>query len=122
MSRLPEALLEHLRAPRNVGPPEGAGEVRSGEARNAACRDHVVLYLARGDDGRVAGAGFKAHGCPAALGMASAATELLPGLALDAGLPDALRARFVETFGEPAALHRHALALVTEAATGAVAS
>jgi hypothetical protein len=63
----------------------------------------------------VAAAGFRAHGCPAALGMASAAAALLAGLPLDAGLPAALRARFVEAFGEPAALHRHALALVTEA-------
>jgi NifU-like protein involved in Fe-S cluster formation len=115
MSRLSEALLEHLRRPQHVGPPPGPGELLQGEARNAACRDHVVLYLRRDAHGQVAAAGFRATGCPAAIGMASAASALLPGLLLDGDLPVALRARFVATHGEPAALHRHALELVGEA-------
>ena len=53
------------------------------------------------------------------LGTASACTELLPGMAAEAALPERLRARFVEAYGEPAALHRHALALVTEALAAA---
>lgn len=115
MSRLSEALLEHLRRPQHVGPPSGPGELLQGEASNAACRDHVVLYLRRDATGQVAAAGFRATGCPAAIGMASAASALLPGLACGAELPAALRARFVALYGEPAALHRHALELVGEA-------
>ena len=74
----------------------------------------------RVEDGVVVAAGFKATGCPAVLGMSSAATELLPGLAADATLPDCLRGRLVEVYGEPAAMHRHALSLVTEGAEKAV--
>ena len=117
MSRLPDALLQHLREPRHVGEAPG-GETHRGEARNAACRDLLVFSL-RVADGRVAAAGFKAHGCPATLGMASAATELLPGLAWDKQVAAAARVRFVEAYGEPAVMHRHALSLVTEALAAA---
>lgn len=113
VSRLPDELLAYLREPRHVGEAAG-GETHRGEARNAACRDHLVLSL-RVEDGLVLSAGFKAHGCPATLGTGSAVTELLTGLPWDAALPEAARARFVERYGEPARLHRHALTLVTEA-------
>ncbi len=118
VTRLPDELLQHLREPRHVGAAPG-GETHRGEARNAACRDHLVLSL-RVEDGVVASAGFKAHGCPAAIGTGSAAAQLLAGLPHDASLPEAARARFVERYGEPAALHRHALALVVEALGSAV--
>ncbi len=101
-----------------MGPPDG-GPSAKGEARNAACRDFLVLYL-RQEAGQVAAAGFKATGCPAVMGMGSAATELLPGLAWGPGLAAELRQRFVERYGEPGALHRHALALVEEAVTSAL--
>jgi nitrogen fixation NifU-like protein len=117
VSRLPDALLQHLREPCHVGEPDGGASHR-GEARNAACRDLLVIYL-RVEDGCVAAAGFKATGCPAVLGMSSAATELLPGLAADETLEDRLRERFVAAYGEPASLHRHALGLVTEALAAA---
>jgi len=118
VNRLPERLLQHLREPRHVGEPAGGASHR-GEARNAACRDLLVIFL-RVEQGCVAAAGFKATGCPAALGTSSAATELLPGLAPDATLPERLRERFVEAYGEPAAMHRHALSLVMEAVEKAV--
>ena len=113
MSRLPDALLAHLRDPRNVGQAPG-GQTHRGEARNAACRDHLVLSL-RVEGGQVVSAGFKAAGCPATLGMGSAVTELLPGLECGPGLAERLRSRFIDAYGEPAALHRHALAMVAEA-------
>lgn len=114
MSRLSQALREHIVSPRNVGEPEGGFEFR-GEGLNGACRDHLVLYLGCDDEGRVARAGFRATGCPAAMAMGSAVTELLPGLPVDAALPEAATARLLDAFGEPAPLHRHALVLVTEA-------
>lgn len=117
MSRLPDALREHLVSPRNVGEPEG-GFSHRGEALNGACRDHLVIYLAGDDQGRVVRAGFRAKGCPAAMAMASAVTDLLVDLPLDGPLAQQASARLAEAFGEPAPLHRHALALVTEALDG----
>ena len=110
---LPPALRDHFDRPRNVGAPAGAQ--RRGEARNEACGDVVVVWL------RVAGpvvdaAGFKAQGCPAALAMASAACDLLAGMQADGTLPERLRQAHAAAFGVPAAAHRHALALVVEAA------
>jgi len=138
MDRFPEQLREHFAAPRHVGEPAG-GVHRRGEARNAACGDHVVLYLQVGapapapavDGGApaapdpsspvvrpaapVVAAGFRARGCPVAMATASAACELLPGLPADEALPDALVERFEHRFGPPRPAHRHALALVVEA-------
>ena len=99
-----------------MGEPSGGYDL-VGEARNAACRDHLVLYLATAE-GRVTAAGFRASGCPAALGIGSAAAELLPGLGFDDGLGAALRLRFTDAYGEPSALHRHALQLVLESLAG----
>ena len=66
MSRLPDSLLQHLREPRHVGEPEGGASHR-GQARNAACRDLLVIYLRVAEE-RVEAAGFKATGCPAVTG------------------------------------------------------
>ena len=65
-------------------------------------------------------AAFQATGCPACLAFGSAAAALAPGLALDPGLPEALASAHVAAHGEPSALHRHALALVREAAADAL--
>jgi NifU-like protein involved in Fe-S cluster formation len=116
---LPTALRECLLGTRRVGPPPG-GPSRRGEARNAACGDVVVLWLAvEGEPAVVRAAGFKAQGCPAAMAAAAGACEVLPGLRADGGLAQALRTRFVDRFGEPRAAHGHALALVVEAAEAA---
>ena len=117
MSRLPDALREHLVTPRNVGEPRG-GFSHRGEALNGACRDHLVIYVDGDEQGRVARAGFRAKGCPAAMAMGSAVTDLLVGLPLDGTLAQLAAARLAEAYGEPAPLHRHALALVTEALDG----
>lgn len=112
MPRLPEHLRPHFDEPARVGPP--AGHDRRGEARNAACGDHLVVYLDT-RDGRVADAGFKAMGCPAFMAIAAATTDLLPGLAADATLPSAAVDAYRARHGAPAPVHRHALALVETA-------
>jgi NifU-like protein involved in Fe-S cluster formation len=118
MRDFPEHLRRHFEEPRGVGEPARGTDLR-GEARNPACGDHLVLYLAleRGADGatRIAAAGFRAQGCPAAMATGSAACELLAGLPLDEGAPAALAERFERTYGAPRPAHRHALALCTEA-------
>ncbi|RKY16858.1 MAG: hypothetical protein DRQ55_17095 [Planctomycetota bacterium] len=119
MTRLPDVLIDHIRNPRNVGRPDGE-RVFTGVATNAACRDHLVLYLLTDDEGAVARAGFKATGCPACLAMGSASTELVRGLAFEPGLPARAEAAWHEAFGEPAGLHRHALSLVREALADAL--
>ena len=113
---LPPALRDAFDAARHVGPPPGAD--RRGEARNEACGDVVVLWLATAAEGEarvVRAAGFKAQGCPAAMATAAAACEVLPGLRADASLAEGLSRGFEARFGIPRAAHRHALALVVEA-------
>ena len=116
--RFPEHLRQHFERPERVGEPEGGAD-RVGEARNAACGDRLVVYLrcepAPGGAERVAAAGFRAQGCPAAMATASAACSVISGLAADERLPAALAARFEQHFGAPAPAHRHALALFSEA-------
>ena len=120
MPRLPEHLQEHLERPRHVGRPE-AGCDLIGRARNPACGDVVEVYLATGE-GRVVEAGFKAAGCPAALGTASAATELVVGLDTAPDLPDQLATRFDARYGPPRTMHRHALTLFVDALRDALGS
>lgn len=112
MRRLPDHLQVHFDAPGRVGPP--AEHDRRGEARNPACGDHVVLYLDTGD-GVVRDAGFKAMGCPACLAITAAATDLLPGMSAEAGLPSRAADAYRDRYGAPAVAHRHALALVVTA-------
>jgi len=119
MRDFPEALRAHFNAPHHVGEPPGGAELR-GEARNLACRDHLVIYLAL-SHGQVSAAGFRARGCPACMAIASAACSLLEGLPADATLPKALEQLFDERFGAPRPAHRHALALCTESLRDALA-
>ena len=114
---LPPALRAAFDASRHVGPPPGAD--RRGEARNAACGDVVVLWLATAADGDarvVRAAGWQAQGCPAAMVTAAAACEVLPGLRADATLAEELARGFASRFGAPKPAHAHALALLCEAA------
>lgn len=119
MRDFPQVLREHFDAPHHVGPPAGGADLR-GEARNPACGDHLVIYLAL-EQGRVKAAGFRAQGCPAALATASAACSLLEGLVADTSLPDALPPLFAERLGAPRPAHRHALTLCVEALRDALA-
>jgi nitrogen fixation NifU-like protein len=109
----PEHLRRFFQQPGHVGEPRGGSDL-TGEARNAGCGDHLVLYL-KLSDGVVAEAGFRAQGCPATLATAAAACEVLAGMQADAALPDALVTRFVEAYDSPRPAHRHALALVRTA-------
>jgi NifU-like protein involved in Fe-S cluster formation len=109
----PQHLRRFFQQPACVGEPAGGADL-CGEARNAACGDHLVLYL-KLSDGTVEAAGFRAQGCPATLATAAAACEVLTGLPVDAALPDALVTRFVEAYATPQPAHRHALALVRTA-------
>jgi tRNA-specific 2-thiouridylase len=74
-----ERFSEHLEFPRGRGhvPPASF----SGSAGGAACGDLVRIDLAVDGD-RIAGAGFEASGCGAAIAAGSAAVELLDGVSL----------------------------------------
>jgi NifU-like protein involved in Fe-S cluster formation len=113
----PQHLSRLFHDPGRVGVPAGGADLQ-GEARNAACGDHLVLYLKLAE-GTIAAAGFRAQGCPASMATAAAACEALEGLPAGSALPDQLEARFVEAFGAPRPAHRHALALVREALASA---
>jgi NifU-like protein involved in Fe-S cluster formation len=113
----PEHLREHVQNPRRAGEP--AVWQHRGEARNPACGDHVVVFL-EVREGRVIGSGFLARGCPAAMGLASAAGTLLEGLAADATLPGAARERYEAAWGKPRPAHRHALSLYSDALAAAL--
>jgi NifU-like protein involved in Fe-S cluster formation len=114
-AELPAGLRRAFEAARHIGPPAGAD--RRGEARNEACGDIVVLWLATAAEGEarvVLAAGFKAQGCPAAMATAAAACDVLPGLRADESLPAELARRFEARFGACKPAHRHALSLVCE--------
>lgn len=73
-------LLDHFQNPRNAGEvstPDAAAEIE-----NPACGDVLRLTL-KLSSGRIAEARFKAKGCVAAMGCASALTELVTGQTLD---------------------------------------
>ncbi len=69
-----ELLLDHFENPRNAGAFDPADAI--GHAGNAACGDRVELTL-RVEEGRIAGARFRATGCTAAIAAASMMTVLL---------------------------------------------
>lgn len=117
MSRLPESLCLTFAETRRAGRPPGDSHLR-GEARNGACGDVVVLWLAAAPDGHVTRAGFQAAGCPATLASAAAVCELLDGRRPVRGWELEVRADFERRFGAPAAAHAHGLALVIEALRG----
>jgi nitrogen fixation NifU-like protein len=71
-----ELLIEHFRNPRNVGElPPPALKV---DVMNPVCGDMLRL-CARVEGGVLAAVTFKARGCVASIGAASALTELLQG-------------------------------------------
>ncbi len=79
-----EALLaQHLEAPTGLG--HLPGDACTGAAGGAACGDLIRISLAidpTDPEGRIADAGFDAHGCGAATAAGSAAVELLRGTPL----------------------------------------
>src|SRR5262249_55999791 len=71
-----ETLLEHFRAPRNVGMMRNADAV--GESQDSSCGDLARFYL-RVLDGRIAEARFQTYGCGPSIAASSLATELVRG-------------------------------------------
>jgi nitrogen fixation NifU-like protein len=115
--RYSDTLLDHFRAPRNVGMMRNADAV--GESQDPSCGDLARFYL-RVVGGRVAEARFQTYGCGPAIAAASLATELardrpvgeLAGLTA-AGLEAAL--------GGLPEDRRHAASLVVDALHAAAA-
>lgn len=75
-----EQLLHHFQHPRNVG--EIPDAEATAEIENPGCGDMLRLTFKIGE-GRVIQVRFKAKGCVAAIGCASALTELIEGKTLD---------------------------------------
>ena len=78
--RYAEAALDHFLNPRNAGEidsPDGVGE-----GGDPSCGDTVRVMI-RVEDDRIADIGFLAFGCPAAIAVCSALTELARGRTLD---------------------------------------
>jgi nitrogen fixation protein NifU and related proteins len=74
-----ETLIEHFRAPRNVGMMRNADAV--GESQDPSCGDLARFYL-RVLDGRIAEARFQTYGCGPSIAASSLATELVQGRAV----------------------------------------
>jgi nitrogen fixation NifU-like protein len=76
-----ETLLDHFRAPRNVGMMRDADAV--GEAEEPTCGDLVRFYL-RVEEGLVREARFQTYGCGPSIAASSLTTELVRERSLDA--------------------------------------
>jgi nitrogen fixation NifU-like protein len=106
-----DTLLDHFRAPRNVGMMRNADAV--GESEDPTCGDLARFYL-RVRDGRVVEARFQTYGCGPSIAASSLATELVRDRGIDelAGFS----AEAVEqALGGLPAERRHAATLVVEA-------
>jgi NifU-like protein involved in Fe-S cluster formation len=112
-----ETLLEHFRAPRNVGLMRNPDAV--GEAEDGSCGD-LVRFSLRVTDGRVAEARFQTFGCGPSIAAASLLTELVAGLRIDE--LDRLTAEAVErALGGLPDDRRHAAAVAIGALRAAAA-
>ncbi|MBI3458538.1 MAG: iron-sulfur cluster assembly scaffold protein [Candidatus Rokubacteria bacterium] len=112
-----EILLDHFRAPRNVGMMRDADAV--GESEDPSCGDLARFYL-RIPDGKVAEARFQTYGCGPSIAAASLLTELVQGRAVEE--LGALSAADVErALGGLPEDRRHAATLVIAALRAALA-
>lgn len=73
-----ETLLDHFRAPRNVGMMRSADAV--GESEDPTCGD-LARFCLRIVEGRIAEARFQTYGCGPSIAASSIATELVQGRA-----------------------------------------
>ncbi len=78
-----EKVMDHFRAPRNVGEIEEADGV--GQVGNAKCGDIMRITL-KIEDGTIADAKFTTFGCGSAIATSSMATELIKGQPIDEAL------------------------------------
>jgi nitrogen fixation NifU-like protein len=69
-----ETLIDHFRAPRNVGMMRSPDAV--GESEDGSCGDLARFYL-RVEEGRVAEARFQTYGCGPSIAASSMVTELV---------------------------------------------
>lgn len=115
---LTPALLDHFKAPRNVGRVEGA--TGKGRAENAACGDVIEIEV-RVVDERIEAIAFLAQGCSATLACGSYVTERARRSTtreVHAFDPDDL----LREVGETSAARRHAMAQAVRALHEALGS
>jgi nitrogen fixation protein NifU and related proteins len=106
-----ETLLDHFRAPRNVGLMRNPDAV--GESQDSTCGDLARFYL-RVADGRVVEARFQTYGCGPSIAASSLATELARGRVVDE-LAALTPAGVEEALGGLPDERRHAASLVVDA-------
>ncbi len=113
-----ETLIDHFRAPRNVGMMRNPDAV--GQSEDPTCGDLARFYL-RVLDGTVAEARFQTYGCGPSIAASSLATELVRGRAVEelGGLTAAVVERALGGLPEE---RRHAATLVADALRAAAAS
>ncbi len=76
-----EVILDHGKHPRNFG--QLPQPDRVAEGFNPFCGDKLTLYIALGEDGRIADAAFDGKGCAISVASASLMTEILKGKTQD---------------------------------------
>jgi nitrogen fixation NifU-like protein len=72
-----EVILDHSRHPRHYGALPAPSH--KAEGYNPLCGDSVTVYLALGEDGRVADITFEGKGCAISQASASMMTDMLKG-------------------------------------------
>ena len=106
-----DVVIEHFRAPRNVGMMRNADAV--GESEDGSCGDLARFYL-RIEEGRVREARFQTYGCGPSIAASSLATELVrdqPVAQIEALTPETLE----RALGGLPEDRRHAATLVVSA-------
>lgn len=83
MALYSEKVMDHFRAPRNVGVIENADGI--GEAGNPVCGDIMKIYLKIEND-TIVDVRFETFGCGSAIASSSMATELIKGKPLTEAL------------------------------------
>lgn len=99
MALYSEKVMEHFRAPRNVGVIEDADGV--GQVGNAKCGDIMRMYL-KIDGDTITDAKFETFGCASAIASSSMATELIRGKPISEALALTNRAVVEALEGLPA--------------------
>jgi nitrogen fixation NifU-like protein len=115
--RYSETVLDHFRAPRNVGMMRNPDAV--GESQDPDCGDLARFYLRVGE-GRVVEARFQTYGCGPSIAAASLATELVRGRPVS-DLASLTAAGIEAALGGLPEDRRHAASLVVDALHAAAA-
>jgi NifU-like protein involved in Fe-S cluster formation len=110
-------LIDHFRAPRNVGMMRHPDAV--GESEDPTCGDLARFHL-RIEESRIAEARFQTYGCGPSIAASSLATELVQGWTVDA-LAELTPAAVETALGGLPEDRRHAATLVVNALQAAAA-